>query len=125
MTSPKDLHGTWHLARWDHTVNGEFRGHVMGEGAQGQIIYGTGGHKSAILSRANRPKLSASALHQCPLEERDMALLSYVSYGGLWTFDNEVVTHRLSYSSFPNWRGTNLVRHVSWNIIERRAPAAR
>ena len=52
----QDLFGTWLLSRWDFTVDGVPRGYPMGEDAQGQIIYGTDSHMSAILMMRDRPR---------------------------------------------------------------------
>jgi hypothetical protein len=114
VTEPSDLHGTWHLTRWDYTVDGEFRGYSMGEDAQGQIIYSPDGHMSAILTQADRPTHEAVAFHQASPEERDRAALSYVSYGGTWDLADEVVTHHVAFALFPNWKDTDLLREVSW-----------
>jgi hypothetical protein len=114
VTEPSELHGTWHLTRWDYTVDGEFRGYAMGEDSKGQIIYSPDGHMSAILSRADRPQVDATAFHQAAVEERDEAALSYVSYGGRWELADEVVTHQVAFALFPNWVGTDLIREVNW-----------
>ena len=114
MTTPTDLHGTWALSRWDYTVDGSPRGYPMGEDARGQIIYGPDGHMSAILMHPDRPRSAASQFHQASPEEREVAALGYVSYGGTWELADEVVTHHVAYALFPNWIGTDLVRTVSW-----------
>jgi hypothetical protein len=114
MTESADLHGTWTLTRWDYTVDGEPRGFPMGEDAQGQIIYVPDGHMSAILMQRDRPRSAAAQFHQATAEERELAALGYVSYGGTWDLTGDVVAHHVAYALFPNWIGTNLVREVSW-----------
>jgi hypothetical protein len=114
MTEAAELHGTWTLTRWDSTVDGEHRGFPMGADAQGQIIYGADGHMSAILMQRDRPRSSAAQFHQATAEERELAALGYVSYGGTWDLASDVVAHHVAYALFPNWVGTDLVREVSW-----------
>lgn len=114
MTAPEHLHGGWTLTRWDYTVDGTFRGYPMGEDAKGQIIYSADGNMSAILMMADRPRSKASQFHQASREERELAALGYVSYGGTWMLADETVTHQVAYALFPNWIGTDLVRTVTW-----------
>ncbi|HEX2576221.1 MAG TPA: lipocalin-like domain-containing protein [Aquihabitans sp.] len=114
MTEPEQLHGTWRLTRWDSAVDGTFRGYPMGEDARGQIIYSTDGNMSAILMMADRPRSEAAQFHQASPEEREIAALGYVSYGGTWTLADETVVHRVEFALFPNWIGTDLVRTVDW-----------
>ena len=109
------LVGAWLLDRWDYTVEGEPRGYPMGEDAVGQIIYSPDGRMAAILSMATRPPLSADQFHKADPSERDMASLTYVSYGGTYEVAGAVVTHPVEVSLFPNWVGTDLVRHISWD----------
>jgi hypothetical protein len=115
MTLASDLHGAWHLAKWDYTVDGAFRGYPMGEDATGQIIYSPDGYMSAILSFADRPSVDAVAFHQATPAERDAAAIAYVSYAGSWDLDGEVVTHHVQFALFPNWQGTDLTRKVAWD----------
>jgi len=114
VTKREQLLGSWHLTRWDYTVDGEFRGFPMGEDAKGQIIYADDGHMSAILMLAERPRSEATQFHQASPAEREIAALGYVSYGGSWELSDETVTHQVAFALFPNWIGTDLVRTVSW-----------
>jgi hypothetical protein len=114
MITTAEIEGTWTLARWEYTVDGEPRGCPMGEDAQGQLIYGSDGHMCATLMMRDRPRSAAAQFHQATPEERDLAALGYVSYGGVWELADDVVTHHVGYALFPNWIGTDLVRQVSW-----------
>jgi len=115
MTTADSLFGTWMLTRWDFTVDGVSRGYPMGEDAQGQIIYGTDGHMSAILMMRGRPRSEAPQFHQASPREREMAALGYISYGGKWELRGNLVVHHVAFALFPNWIGTDLVREVSWD----------
>lgn len=115
MTKVDDMHGGWVLARWDYTVDGEFKGYPMGEDARGQILYTPNGQMSAILMRPDRSNFAGDALHKGTAEELKQAALGYVSYGGSYDLADETVTHHVQFSLFPNWIGTDLVRDVSWD----------
>ena len=115
MTSVAELQGSWELAHWDYTVDGEHRGFVMGEDAQGQLLYTPEGRVSAILMQANRPSLQVTGFHQATPEQRDEAALTYISYGGTFDVEGDRVVHHLEYCLFPDWIGTDLVREVSWD----------
>lgn len=115
MTTAGSLVGSWLLTRWDFTVDGVPRGYPMGEDAQGQIIYGTDGYMSAILMMRDRPRSEAPHFHQASAQERELAALGYVSYGGTWELRGNLVVHHVSFALFPNWIGTDLVREVSWD----------
>jgi hypothetical protein len=106
--------GGWHLARWDYTVDGEFRGFPMGEDATGQIMYTPNGRMSAILSFAERKPLDVDQFHKAPADEQAAAALTYVSYGGAFDVEGDRVLHHVEYALFPNWIGTDLVRTISW-----------
>jgi hypothetical protein len=112
--SVEDLVGSWTLTRWDYTVDGEPRGFPMGEDARGQIIYAPDGHMSAILMQAERPPFEQPQFHQGTAEQREMAALTYVSYGGTYDLEGDRVLHHVAYALFPDWIGTDLVRIVSW-----------
>lgn len=115
MTTAGSLVGSWLLTRWDFTVDGVPRGYPMGEDAQGQIIYDTDGYMSAILMMRERPRSEAPHFHQASAQERELAALGYVSYGGTWELHGNLVVHHVSFALFPNWIGTDLVREVSWD----------
>jgi hypothetical protein len=113
MTKRDDLMGSWHLARWDFTVDGEPRGFPMGEDARGQIVYASDGQMSAILCQADRPPFGVSQFNKGTEAERLRAAGSYINYAGSWDLADEVVTHHVEFCTFPDWVGTDLVREVS------------
>jgi len=114
VTSAADLVGSWELTHWDYTVDGAHRGFVMGEDAQGQILYTPEGRMSAILMQAARPTFDVGGFHQGSAEQREAAALTYVSYGGTFDVEGDRVLHHVAYALFPDWIGTDLVRVVSW-----------
>jgi hypothetical protein len=108
------LLGAWVLTRWDYTVDGEPRGFPLGEDAEGQIIYSPDGQMSAILMQAQRQPFGVPQFHQGTPEEREVAALTYISYGGTYELRGDVVVHHVAYALFPDWIGTDLIREVSW-----------
>jgi hypothetical protein len=115
VTTAADLVGSWELTHWDYTVDGVHRGFVMGEDAQGQILYTSEGRMSAILMQAGRPPFGTGGFHQGSAEQREAAALTYVSYGGTFDVEGDRVLHHVAYALFPDWIGTDLVRVVSWD----------
>lgn len=113
-TEVGDLIGTWTLVCWDYSVDGEHKGFPMGEDAKGQIIYAADGGMSAILKQAERPRFEEPGFHYGTQEQREMAAMTYVSYGGTFDLEDDRVLHHVAYSLFPDWVGTDLIRTVSW-----------
>jgi hypothetical protein len=114
MTTADDLVGGWLLTRWDYTVDGVPKGYPMGETARGQIIYAADRRMAAILSSPDRPAFRTDQFHKGSSEERQTAALTYVAYGGTYAVADDVVTHHVEFSLFPNWVGTDLIREISW-----------
>jgi hypothetical protein len=69
---------------------------------------------SAILMQARREPFGKAQFHQGTAEEREVAALTYISYGGTYELDGDRVVHHLDFALFPDWIGTDLVRVVSW-----------
>jgi hypothetical protein len=114
VTTVDDLTGSWRLTCWDHSIDGSHRGFPLGEDAEGQIIYAPDGNMSAILMQARREPFGAAQFHQGTAEQREVAALTYISYGGTYELDGDRVVHHLDFALFPDWIGTDLIRVVSW-----------
>jgi ketoreductase RED1 len=113
-TKREELVGTWQLARWENVVDGMPQDSALGARPRGQIIYTANGQMSAILSSADRVPLGAAAFHLATPEEQAAAAAGYISYGGTWDLTGDLVVHHCTFSLFPNWVGTDLVRGVEW-----------
>lgn len=103
------LLGTWHLERFviEHD-DGRPDVHPFGEGAFGQLVYAEDGHMSAVLCRADRAPFAAGRLETATRADaatKAAAFDSYLSYGGRWTVDGDVVTHHVTHALFPDLVG--------------------
>ena len=88
----------------------------FGPDAIGQITYTESGHMSAVLSRANRPLLTASRLEttgSAPDSEKARAFDSYLSYGGTWYLEGDDVVHHVTHALSPNLVGQDNRRHIT------------
>ncbi|MEM8564094.1 MAG: lipocalin-like domain-containing protein [Pseudomonadota bacterium] len=131
--------GTWRLL--DYSVENLETGvssHVLGEDAQGHIIYTPEGWVSATLMAANRmpnstdrlaryalkDKLTAGGIHDLTEEERNFALpfllasFGYIAYCGTFTADATHVHHQITEAFFPAYVGSTATR--SYRFTEDR-----
>ncbi|MFT6144964.1 MAG: hypothetical protein ACJAZO_002079 [Myxococcota bacterium] len=112
-----DVVGAWVLGDFRITFSDD-RPSVFpfGEDAVGQILYAASGHMSAVLSRADRPAVSASRLEtagSAPADEKAAAFDSYLSYGGTWSVDGDDIIHTVTHALTPNLVGQENRRHVT------------
>ena len=122
--------GSWSLVSCEQVLS---TGEVLkpfGDAPLGSIQYLADGHMSAQVSVRNRPKLSGEDLLKTSDEEASDAFRSYLGYWGSYTVfaERHVVVHRLEGSSFPNWVGTEQIRHFRFDdsnrlILEAQLPA--
>lgn len=127
--------GTWRLL--DYTVENLASGastHVLGEDAQGHIIYTPEGWVSATLMAANRlpnstdrqaryalkEKLTTGGIHDLSEEEGEFALpfllasFGYIAYCGRFAADATHVHHHITEAFFPAYVGSIATRAYSF-----------
>jgi hypothetical protein len=110
----EQLYGTWDLVSFVRLVDGEVIGDVLGPGPVGRISYQPDGRVTAMLMRRERPWPADGDFLQAGDAERGVAALGFVGYGGWFSLDGAVVTHRLDISLYPEHPGTDLVRVARW-----------
>ena len=113
--------GSWSLVSCEQVLS---TGEVLkpfGDAPLGSIQYQADGHMSAQVSAQNRPTLSSDDLLEASVEEASDAFKSYLGNWGSYTVFAEgcVVVHRLEGSSFPNWVGTEQIRHFRFDESNR------
>jgi hypothetical protein len=122
--------GSWGLVSFEEVLpSGEVL-KPFGDSPSGSILYQADGRMSAQVSVgspirfANEDPLRASA------EEATAAWRTYFGYWGSFKVYAEkgVVVHRVEGSSFPNWMGTEQVRHFRFDgpnrlILETQSPS--
>jgi hypothetical protein len=113
----KRFHGSWTLTGYEQRKADGAVTYPMGKDPVGRIAYDATGHMSAQLMRRDRPKFTSGSRQQGTPEEIRAAYYGYVGYYGLYDVDEakKIVTHHVECCSFPNWVGTDLVRHFEFD----------
>ncbi len=80
------------------------------------ISYDDRGNMSVHLMRADRTTFKSDDLGIAQGPEIESAFRSYVAYFGTYSIDSQAgtVTHHLRGCAFPNWTGSNQVRHFTF-----------
>jgi hypothetical protein len=110
----EQLYGTWDLVSFVRLVDGEVIGDVLGPEPVGRISYQPDGRVTAMLMQRARPWPPDGDFLRVGDAERGAAALGFVGYGGRFSLDGAVVTHRLDISLYPEHPGTDLVRVARW-----------
>jgi hypothetical protein len=105
--------GVWALRRY---VVEDERGAIIdrpfGEAPEGLLAYHEDGSMSVHAMEAGRRRCDTRRAVECPPEVKIAAYDSYFGYAGSYSLDDDVVTHRVAISCFPDWVGTSLRRMV-------------
>lgn len=107
------LIGSWDLVSLENRAADGSVKQPLGAAPVGRITYTADGHMSAQLMHGTRAPFAADALYGGSADERAAAYASYIAYYGSFTVDAAagVVRHRVTGSLFPNWVGSEQVRH--------------
>ncbi len=111
------LIGTWKfLSVKAVTPKGEAI-YPYGETLFGMLIYTTSGHVSVLLMDPDRQKFASDDPFGGTPEEIKEAYEGFDAYCGPYTLDEEkgIITHHLMGSKFPNWVGSDQVRHIQFS----------
>lgn len=84
-----------------------------GENLFGILIYTPNGYMSALLMNPDRKRFESDDLKAGTLDEIRQAYEKFDAYCGTYTVDENkgTVTHHVAGAKFPNWVGTDQVRH--------------
>ncbi len=106
--------GTWKLVSCEHRASD---GTVIRSYDTGLIIYDTKGNVSAQLGNADCPKFVENDRLLGSPQELKTAFEAYLAYFGTFDIDDskKIVTHHIKSCLFPNYVGTDLVRHFEFN----------
>ena len=105
-----DLIGTWVLTSFElRKENGEVI-YPFGKDATGRIIYTSTGDFSAQVMRKNRPMFVSDDQMKGSIAEVMENFNGVISYFGRYTIDENIVTHHVEESLFPNWKGLSMKR---------------
>jgi hypothetical protein len=87
-----------------------------GENFYGRLMYDNRGNMSFLSMRPNRPKFVSGDIYKGTSEEYKTAFVNFDAYCGTYKIDNgkKTVTHYIEGCRFPNWEGTEQVRHYEF-----------
>lgn len=109
--------GTWALVSWEAQTEKGDTEHPFGKDAAGWIMYDGEGNMSVNVMRRGRPHFSTDDPAGGTAEEIEAAYNGYLAYCGTYTVQESTrtITHSLKGSLFPNWVGSELVRHFEFS----------
>ena len=110
--SNKTLAGAWKLLSATMSDSEGNVTHTFGEEAKGTIVYTEDGHVSVNVMAGGRAPFSATRPRGGTAAEKAGAFDDYLAYAGRYQIRGGQVVHRVEVSLFPNWSGTELVRHM-------------
>ena len=99
--------GTWKLLSFEMQRSVGETTYPFGQDAEGFIFYDGDGNVSVQLARADRPSFASGDMQTGTDEEIREAYMGYVAYFGKYDVNEAggYVTHKVSQSTFPNWKG--------------------
>jgi len=104
---PLDITGTWKLLAWKR-FEGDTTHYPLGEQVTGILIYAADGSMAVQMTALDRPHIPTSDPQGGTAEERAAAYSTCLAYFGKWSQapDDDIVTHYVDASLFPNWSET-------------------
>ncbi|HEX2426798.1 MAG TPA: lipocalin-like domain-containing protein [Gaiellaceae bacterium] len=102
--------GRWRLLSYVGRAGDGTLIYPLGADPQGSLVYTEGGWMSAHISAGDRVDLTTADLLGGSEAERAAAFSSYLAYCGPYEVNGDVVVHRVTMSSFPNWVGSEQTR---------------
>jgi len=109
--------GAWKLVSWKiKQANGDLTDSPLGPNALGWIMYDPAGRVSVALMRPDRRNFASNRLTEATPEEIKGGFEGYISYCGYYEVSEQerFVIHRLQFSWFPNWVGTEQKRYFEF-----------
>ena len=114
--SAPSLVGTWRLVSLEaRDSNGRLQ-FPLGKQVFGQLFYDAGGNMSAHVMSNDRPLFAVNDPARGTDAEVRAAFDGHTSYFGTYTIDpaSKTVTHQVRGASYPNWIGTDQLRHFKF-----------
>ena len=110
---PSSIVGRWQVIAVEVQDSAGGVSPIFGPNPGGQLVYDATGNVYVLLFDHDRPQFASADRLQGTSEEIQSAFEGSVAYYGTYTVDRNagVVTHHVLGSTYPNWIGTDLVRH--------------
>ncbi len=104
-TTMPDITGRWDILSWEQDYDDGRLLFPMGEELHGSIHYTADGDMSCMIARADRPRFTTGGQWNADEAEKAGAYSSMLAYAGTYDVADDVVTHHVMISLFPNWIG--------------------
>lgn len=109
--------GGWSLKSYEAICSD---GRIMqpyGDRPYGKIIYDADGNLGVLLMDSGRPKFESDNPARSTPDEAKAAMDKMMAYCGTYEVHDEqqIVTHQLEASSFPNWENTDQIRKFTFS----------
>lgn len=109
--------GSWKLISYQSFTPAGEVSYPLGKDAIGRITYDAAGRMSVQIMRPDRPRIEGLIRTGGTTEQVISAYRGYTAYYGVYTVEEArgVVIHKVEGSLFPNYVGTDQVRHYSFS----------
>ena len=109
--------GAWSLKSYEAKCSDGRVLQPFGDSPYGKIIYDSEGNLGVLLMSGDREKFASDNPARSTPEEAKEAMDKMMAYCGTYAIDDEqqIVTHQLEASSFPNWENTDQVRKFTFD----------
>lgn len=103
----KSFVGTWKLLSLELQRSVGETTYPFGQDAEGFLFYDDDGNFAVQIARSDRPPFASGDMQTGTEEEVQQAYQGYIAYFGRYDVNEAggYVTHRVSQSLFPNWKG--------------------
>ena len=115
MANANELIGRWDILSWEQVFDDGRIELPMGDKLHGFIRYTEDGDMMCMLARADRPNFTTGGQWNASAEEKARAYTSMLAYGGRFSVDGDIVSHKVNISMFPNWVGGEQKRRLVEN----------
>jgi hypothetical protein len=111
------LLGTWRLISFEARDSKGQLQYPLGQDVSGLLVYDAAGNMSAHVMRNERPLFAANDPECGTDAEVRAAFEGHGSYFGTYTIDlaRQTVTHHVRGASYPNWIGSDQLRHFKFD----------
>jgi hypothetical protein len=109
-----DIIGRWEIVQWVQQYDDGRLVYPMGTELRGFIDYGASS-VLVIIEKAHRAHFFSGGQWNASDTEKAAAYNSYMTYAGDYEVRDNVITHHIKYSLFPDWEGAHQRRTAELN----------